>query len=491
MIPPATRFLKRIKPPRCHVVWLLIAWALVLTACHGNSLGQALQPLVTAPTNDPWGRQEAIDDDALDPPTVEGIPSETSTDAIRSSESWEAIGDRFNVGYDSAFVIAGYDRAAGADEQAPFKLRINGWGQLRHTVSSRPDGSRNVNQFQLKRARLIFSGSAFTNDFSYYIQLDGRSTSGDDVRLLDYYLAYDIGHSDWGLDTGVFGIRTGRFKMPFHRARAISGREFEFTDRSMASTFFDVNRSLAFGAFGRMDRGRFPVHWETALFNGLVTGGAETGSSGNLDTNFAYSGRLHCNPDGNWGTMEMADWDWHPCLSTRFGLGFANSTIHRDGATEFNTIRVVDSGLQLSGLLPGSVSEYEVSLYSVDSAFKYRGWSGTIEYYFRSIQSIQGADLPDLMDQGLWLQLGKFVVPQKLEMAARWSRVAGDSGTLGLGRQSSDELSGVLTYYFRKQNVRFTVDITRLDGAPINSAALDISPGDEGWLFRSQIQFAF
>jgi hypothetical protein len=60
----------------------------------------------------------------------------------------------------------------------------------------------------------------------------------------------------------------------------------------MASTYFDVNRSLAWGLYGKTKRFRFPIVWETAIFNGLVTGGAETGSSGSLEDNFAYSARI-------------------------------------------------------------------------------------------------------------------------------------------------------------------------------------------------------
>ena len=42
-----------------------------------------------------------------------------------------------------------------------------------------------------------------------------------------------------------------------------------------------------------------------------------------------------------------------------------------------------------------------------------------------------------------------------------------------------------------RKHAKFTFDATHLNGASINSSALDISPGDTGWLFRSQIQFAF
>ena len=72
--------------------------------------------------------------------------------------------------------------------------------------------------------------------------------------------------------------------------RQLNLESFEFADRSVASSFFDVNRSLAWGLYGERNDWNRPWDWELAVFNGLVTGGAETGSSGALDNNFAYSG---------------------------------------------------------------------------------------------------------------------------------------------------------------------------------------------------------
>ena len=402
--------------------------------------------------------------------------------------------DYIRVGYDGGFVIAVDRELELQASDAPFLLQFNGWGQLRHTVLDSHGMNQNLNQFQLKRARIVFSGSAFTPDFQYFVQFDGRSSSGDDLRLLDYYLDYDLGRHVFGWDAGTFAIRTGKYKMPFTMARWLSGREFEFSDRSVASMYFDVNRSLAWGLYGTANCCHTLWHWETALFNGLVTGGAETGSSGSLDDNFAYSARVFAHPTGEWGAGSLADFDWHETLATRIGAAFAHSTINRTGTTEFDSIRVVDSGEQLRLLLntlPTTVSEYSVNIYAVDASCKYLGWSATIEYYFRNIFNFQGAVLPDLFDHGFWLQFGKFVVEGQLQLLLRWSRVDGNSGTLGANNQSAEELAAGVVWYFRDQHAKFTVDATYLDGAPINSAALDISPGDIGWLFRSQLQFAF
>lgn len=300
------------------------------------------------------------------------------------------------------------------------------------------------------------------------MQLDGRSSSGDNVRLLDYFLAYDLGRHLWGWEKGKFGFKTGKYKMPFNMARELSGREFEFTDRSMASMFFDVNRSFAWGLYGNLTDRRAPLNWEVAIFNGLVTGGAETGSSGDLDNNFAYSGRIHSYPTGTWGNGGLADFEGHCQPATRIGLGYATSTIDSFGVTEFQAIRVVDSGATLSSLLdslPTDVSQYRVDLWACDASLKYRGWSMTCEYYFRNVGGFRGADLPDLYDHGFWFQTGKFVVPGRLQLLARWSRVVGKSGTLGQEVQSADEVAGGMAWYFRDQHAKLVFDMTNLNGA--------------------------
>ena len=399
--------------------------------------------------------------------------------------------DQVRVGYDNGFQIISRDELDLNGQDDKFRLKINGWGQLRNTLLESANSGEDLRQFQLKRGRLVFAGSAFTPDFGYFVQVDGRSSDGDDLRLLDYYLNYDFGRHFLNMEKGRLSFRTGRWKMPTTLSRWLSGRELEFSDRSVASMFFDVNRSLAWGLGGQETFRSMPFNWELAIFNGLVTGGAETGSSGDLDSNFAYSIRAFCEPIGEWGKGELADLDYHEALAMRTGFGMATSTIDRTGLTEFRSARVVDSGRRLSDLLPNSVESYRIYLYSADLSVKYRGWSITNEYYFRTVDRILGAEIGQLFDHGHWLQIGKFIIPDRLQVIARWSRVDGNSGTLGIADLSSDEVAGGVVYYFRDQHAKITFDATRINGSPISSAALDLEPGVDGLLFRTQIQFSF
>lgn len=397
------------------------------------------------------------------------------------------------VGYDGGFVIASkHDQQLNTDSY-PYRLKINGWGQLRDTVFNSENSSPDLNQLQLKRARIIFSGNAFSTDLDYFVQLDARSSSGDNIRILDYYCDYDLAHNLWDCTRGTLGIKAGLYKMPFSLARQLSGKELEFADRSMSSIYFDVNRSLGAGVYGATNSLPLPIHWELAMFNGLVTGGAETGSSGTLDNNNAFSGRVYLFPSGDWGAGQLADFKVHQSLASRVGAAFAVTTIDRAGSTEFASLRTVDSGLQLSSLLPADVECYNVAQYSMDASLKYLGYSVTGEYYFRNVNGFRGnnAYIPNLFDSGFWLQCGKFVIPQKLELLSRWSRVTGRSGTLGIANQSSDEFAAGAVWYFREQHLKLTTDATYLNGAAINSSALDIAAGNVGWLFRTQFQFSF
>ena len=395
------------------------------------------------------------------------------------------------VGYDGGFIIATDTFEGGRRDPLPHQLKFNGWGQFRMTNFVSDEAGLELNQLQLKRARLIFSGHSFTPDFSWMISLDGRSQADGAVRLLDYYLDYDLGHHFLGWEKRAWAIKLGQYKVPYSLARHVSAQEFQFTDRSVASMFFDANRSLAMGFASEVRRDETRWAWESAVFNGLVTGGAETGAAGSLDNNFAFSTRLAGYFGGDWGEDDLCDYDWHPTPVWRVGSAMAVSRIDRVGATEFGSLRVVDSGQSLASLLSPAISEYLVNMYSLDASVKVRGLSVSHEYYFRRIGDFVGAPQSSLFDHGFNLQSGYFVIPQRLEAIGRWSRVTGTSGTLGGESRSSDERSAGLVWYFRRHSAKLTFDATYLDGAPIDSFSLDVRRGMQGWLARTQLQFSF
>jgi hypothetical protein len=122
-----------------------------------------------------------------------------------------------------------------------------------------------------------------------------------------------------------------------------------------------------------------------------------------------------------------------------------------------------------------------------------------------------------MFDYGWNLQCGYFIVPKRIEIAARWDQIRGQSGTLlgdgtvrpgpviagtqtwivnGAFRtyHESDEYAVGFNYYFRRQQVKWQTDLSFYDGgnpAVGGQSPAGFLPGTDGWMVRTQIQLAF
>ena len=99
--------------------------------------------------------------------------------------------------------------------------------------------------------------------------------------------------------------------------------------------------------------------------------------------------------------------------------------------------------------------------------------------------------LPKLFDYGYYFQAGYFVIPKKLELTSRYSTIIGDSGSLGTAKASADEVGGGFNWYIYGHNLKLQFDVLHYNGAPVNSSSAQLRPGDDGVLFRSQMQWLF
>ncbi len=399
-----------------------------------------------------------------------------------------------DFGYSNGFFIASPAGVTHKDG-TPFLLQVNGRLQLRHTAFDSQGPTSDENNLELERARLVFSGQAFSPDFSYLAQLDGDTDDASTADFIDYALRYDFGHALLDLDAGSLVMRLGKYRLPFTRARQDSGFVLQFVDRATASDFFDVNRSIAVGLTGTgsvLDR---PVAWEIALSNGIRDDGFTPNRTGGLDRNPGYAARVSSELLGEWGTDGEPDLSWHERPAVKIGAAVAFTRVDRDdGFLEFSEIPAIgDSGVNpfVVDVVPATVDEFGVMLYAVDANFKYRGLSMLGEYYFRQLTAFAGAPVTDRFDHGFVLQTGYFLVPERLEVAARWSRMVGDSWTLGDAEHSTDEVAGGMTWYIRGHNLKLGFDVTHLNGSPIESSTLNVLAGDAGWLVRTQFQLVF
>ena len=396
------------------------------------------------------------------------------------------------AGYDNGFFVQ--DRPG---DDARFQIRINGWGQFRvaspdfDNPSSDDQSWTKGTAFEIERARLVFSGFAYDPSLTYFLQLDGDSDQQNTVDLLDAYVDLDVGQRlfDWEADR--LRIRAGRTKVPLTRARSLSGRRLAFADRSIASLFFDGGRAVGFGMGGRLEPFDRPAAWHLAVFNGLDTGSYRPGTAGDLDGNPAASARFVFDPVGDWGTDSVSDLTYHERLAVRVGAGTAFSSIDSMGQREFDRPSVVDSGGSLADLLPASTTGFDETLFSLDASAKWRGVSLFAEWYGRSIGGFEGGGPGRLFDYGLWLHAGAFVVPETWEVFVRNSRVVGDSGTLGRRTESADEVAVGTAWYLNGEHAKLIFDATRINGSPLNSTAVNVDAGDDGMLYRLQLQLGF
>lgn len=395
------------------------------------------------------------------------------------------------VGYDRGFAIANHGTAGVPANEFPFLMRMNSWLHLRHVLFESDGPNRDKNAITLERIRLVFSGHLYSPDLKYSLMLDGNTDQSVQVTFLDSFMTYDLGRGVWGWDAGQLEIRGGNWKVPFSRSREESARRFQFSERSVANLFFDIGRSVGVSLLGETEAWDVPLRFETALMNGFNTGRDSTISGEDLDSNLAWSARASMDLFSDFGNDGEPDLSWHPYPALRLGGGMACTTADREGPNEFTRQRVVRSGERLSNLLPAAVSAYDIWLITVDAHWKHRGWSLIAEHHWRHIADFRGGNIPGLLDQGLVLQTGYFVLPERLELLARWSRIAGDSGTLGAQHQHTNEIAGGFAWYIRGHHVKFNLDISWIDGVPVNSPRLNLLPGDEGWLMRTQFQLAF
>lgn len=376
-------------------------------------------------------------------------------------------------------------------EKHPFELKFNGWIQFRHhafssDVDSWTDNAgvtrpvRDRNAMDIERARLTLSGYAQDPRLTYFLQLDGDTDGGHAVDFFDYWWAWEFSEH--------FQLQLGKRKVAADRQWLLGARNTRFIDRPMANDFFRPDRTV--GAFGVGKLGQ-STHYEVMLGNGYNTTNLPNSVSDNLLT---FAATNYFDPLGDYGGP-LVDFSSTQQLLVRLGHSFVYSP-QADNARgqpleEADFIRLSDGTrlTQTGALAPGvTVSAFDVRLYGVDAAAKWMGWSLNSEIFFRWINEIQGdgvLPVKELYQKGFYIEGGRFLLTKLLDANIRYSQVSGEfSG-------SSEIAAGFNWYPLKKTNMKISFDVTAVDGSPLQSSASDMLVGDDGMLFRTQVQTEF
>ncbi len=388
------------------------------------------------------------------------------------------------VGYDRGFYIKSADEA--------FLMRVSGWtwirwtGQNRQTEDPRRQGRQpqdDLNGFEIKDLRLIFSGHIHGPELTYRIQAKGDPAGGASWRTWDATITYAV--------ADAFAVTAGVQKVPFGRQRLYGKPVLQFMDRSVAETSFTLSRSIGLVFHGSVDK---RLSYAVGVMNGL-TNRNDSPSLDELDTNFAYAARAVAHILGEPIKTE-SDLAFSRDPHFEVGLSAAHNDDNGDrGTTAFYSIP--DSmrlGRGIGGHGTADLTGTDLLQVGADAAFQYRGLSLSAEYWLRSVDSESAYSVWQRLtgrsdarhQQAGYVQAGYFVIPKRLELAAR----------LGGVWDNDDDTTWEMTFgvsYFPwgTYNVVLRTDFTRIAEAPRTSGSPGWSQNDEISMVRVQMMVRF
>ncbi len=416
-------------------------------------------------------------------PAVAEVPPDPS---CASPAGGDAHVLHYQVVYDRGFVLRPLD-----PRKHPFELKVNGRIQFRHAgfdrdVESWTDNAgvteevRSRNNFDIERARLVFSGYALSPRSTYYMQLDGDTDDGEVVEFLDYWWAWEFSEP--------FQVQVGKRKVPAVRQWVLSSRNTRLVDRPMANDFFRPDRTTGIFLVGDLGEA---VHYEMMAGNGYSTANLPLSQVGNQ---FTFAATSYWDPLGEYGRL-LIDYDAtdRPLLRIGHSAVFSAQDDAELGVPtgEADFLRLTDGTILIDtgALAPGvTVSEFDIFFYGVDLAAKWGGFSINAEIFLRWLEDIRGdgaLPLDALFQKGFYVEGGTFVVARKLDVNVRYSQVSGLFG------DSSEYAAGFNWFPLDSDRLKFTFDVTLLDGSPLDNTSSDILVGDDGTLYRAQLQAEF
>jgi phosphate-selective porin len=310
------------------------------------------------------------------------------------------------VGYNKGFYIQSPDQN--------YKLKVNGYVQGL-AFWQMVDGGANQDTFRVRRARLKFSGNIYDKALGYEVEYDFAAP-----KLTNAFIQYACPETDrW--------VRIGQYKVPFNFEGLASASALQFVDRSIAASFFGIpdQREPGVGLGGSFaDK---MIEYNFGIFNG------EGINTVNANNEFRYALRVVANLMGKHGYDYS---DTKGSEEAQVALGVA--AMYNDTPGYAAAATALDK---------------QVSSFTGDLGVKYMGFSGHLDGFYQTTSPTTGTDTDDT---GLLAQVGYFLMPNELELAARLAMVFPDAG----GDQG--EYTGGLNYYFDGHNVKIQADYSAL-----------------------------
>ncbi len=300
-----------------------------------------------------------------------------------------------------------------------FSLNTGARMQFRYTFKDRDEdaaGQDDLNDLNLRRARVYFGGNIYSKMVHYYVEFDADKFN---LGLRDFYMYFT--------PLEELNAKIGYFKVPFNRERMSSSSKLLFADRSIASEAFDQDRDTGFDIYGKPFDGYMEYH--AAVFQGA---GEKLSGSDNTDNKLMYVLGARYNPFGKYDYYDETDVKYSEKVKATLGA-----------AVTFDP-KVQDEKQTDTDGITGTV----------DLGVKYRGISWNNEYYVR--REDPNFDSPTVDSNGFFTQIGYFVIPKKLEFDLRYSMVDPNQD---MANDLQKEYIGGVNYYFRDHRSKINTSV--------------------------------
>jgi len=310
--------------------------------------------------------------------------------------------------------------------------------QFRYEYSDRDAGKDNINNMNIRRMRIEFTGNMW-EDISYKFEVSMDKMA--DLHMKDASVTFE--------HLGPYAhIRVGQYKTPFSRQRVTSSSKLSVIDRSIIEKLYP-GRDTGIEISGKNIFGM--IDYAVAM----ETGWGDKRKYIDVDNSeFWYDGRFVFHPFGK-VTMHEGDIgdSKKPLFEIALSALYAPDQL-ATGERSVGDMFLADKAFGVSELKKlhedgGKLTETElddlygdITVWGPEVTFFCNGFSLTSEYYIAKYKPNGAGSKPNIKNlktKGYFVQAGYFVIPKTVEIVGRYSYLDRDTSV----KTSSD----MKTYY--------------------------------------------
>lgn len=361
-----------------------------------------------------------------------------------------------------------------------FSLDIGGLIQGRYVANVRDEAIEDPNAgneeigFQLRRARIKFSGHIGMPEIPYSLRLAGSRGSG--------IVGVELATAGYRFSDAL-AVYAGRFKAALLREESISSSRQLTAERSLVNAVFTTSYVEGVTLFAQpIDRLRLQGSINDGLRSGDVGGVSNDFPNGTADV--AFSGRVDARIAGAWDQMsDYSDWSDE-------GTGFfVGGGVHYE---------------KTKNRISEETGTGDFLVYSADALFKASGFGAFAALVGRRVDLPEGEEVRSLSDLGIVAQAGYQAIPDRLEPFVRYEWIDPDEER---GFEDMNLITLGANAYIVRHRAKVTLDVvwalnelnpfafTKTPSAPTGEASrnglglLPDTPGSDGQVaVRAQLQ---